>query len=217
MRNFIKKTLLGGLVVILPASLLFLFIRWLFTAVTDLIKPLTSVLIKQYSMPTITADILGILIILSVCFILGLLVSTEIGKWLHDKTDRHLSRFAPGYRFVKEVVGQIFGDKDQSPFANGEVVRAYVLGREIPTTVTAIVTSRHNDGHLTIFVPTGPNPTSGLIFHVPEANVDYIECSVEDMMRTAIGCGAGSGRLFAGMSLAPQQEPKQDPKQASTE
>ena len=157
-------------------------------------------------MPTVTAYILGILIILSCCFILGLLVSTELGKWLHDKTDRHLSRFAPGYRFVKEVVGQIFGDKDQSPFANGEVVRAYILGREIPTSVTGIVTSRHQNGQLTIFVPTGPNPTSGLIFHVPEINVDFIDCSVEDMMRTAIGCGAGSGRLFAGVSLAPSSK-----------
>jgi len=202
MRNFLKKTLLGGFVVILPGSLLFLFLRWLFSTITDLIQPLTNLLIEKHQMPEITADFLVIGIILSSCFVLGLLVSTEIGNWLHQRTDKHLSRFAPGYRFVKEVVGQIFGDKDQSPFANGEVVRAYIFGRNTPTSVTAIVTSRHTDGTLTIFVPTGPNPTSGQIFHLPEELVDYIDTSVEDMMRTIIGCGAGTGKMFAGIQLA---------------
>ena len=58
-------------------------------------------------------------------------------------------------------------------------------------------------GFLTIFVPTGPNPTNGFIFHVPEDKVYYVDVRPEDAMRTIIGVGTGSRILFAGWNGAP--------------
>ncbi|KZY61422.1 hypothetical protein A3738_22580 [Oleiphilus sp. HI0066] len=67
--------------------------------------------------------------------------------------------------------------------------------------MTALVTSKHDDGRYTIFMPTGPNPTSGNIYHVKQEQVTlYPEISVSDAMRTIIACGAGSGELIANTS-----------------
>ena len=98
---------------------------------------------------------------------------------------------------VKEVVVQIFGKSGDSPFANGKVARVKIFGVDCPTEVTALVTDKHPDGTYTIFMPTGPNPTSGNIYHVHESQVILCpEIKLDSAMRTIIACGAGSSDLF---------------------
>jgi uncharacterized membrane protein len=62
--------------------------------------------------------------------------------------------------------------------------------------MTAFITDTHQNGRYTVFVPTGPNPTSGLIFHIPQEYVHPVGVSVEAAMRSVIGCGAGSADLL---------------------
>jgi len=201
LKTFIRKALIGGVLVILPIIIIGFVFRWAFYFVTDLIQPLTNYTIEHYHLPELAADFIVIVIILMVCFAIGTLVSTGIGKWLHNHFDKYLVRLAPGYRIVKEIVVQVFGSSDDSPFGKGEVVRVKLFGENCETTVTALVTSKHPDGTVTIFMPTGPNPTSGNIYHIPEKLVEYFpEASVEKMMKSIIACGAGSDVLFSSSS-----------------
>jgi uncharacterized membrane protein len=62
--------------------------------------------------------------------------------------------------------------------------------------VSAFITDTHTDGTYTVFVPTGPNPTSGNIFHLKGEYVHPVDVPVEDAMRSIISCGAGSSRLI---------------------
>ncbi|MET1255742.1 DUF502 domain-containing protein [Aliikangiella maris] len=198
LKIFIRKALIGGVLVLLPVVVIGFVFRWLFFLITDLIQPLTNYTVQQYGLPELVADSLVILLIIALCFVVGTLVSTGIGRWLHNHFDQYLVKLAPGYRLVKEIVIQIFGDSDKSPFAKGEVVRVKLFGEHCETTVTAIVTDRLADGNVSIFMPTGPNPTSGNIYHVPENLVTYYpDASVEQMMKSIIACGAGSEKLFA--------------------
>jgi len=64
------------------------------------------------------------------------------------------------------------------------------------TLMTAFVTDEHSDGSFSVFVPTGPNPTSGLIYYLKGEWVHLIDVPVEDDMRSIISCGAGSARLI---------------------
>ena len=197
LKIFVRKAFIGGVLVILPIVIIGFVFRWAFFFVTDLIQPLTNYTTQHYGLPELAADTIVIAIILAVCFAIGTLVSTGIGKWIHSHFDKYLVKLAPGYRIVKEIVTQVFGSSDASPFAKGEVVRVKLFGENIPTTVTALVTSKHDDGTVTIFMPTGPNPTSGNIYHIPESQVQYYpEATVEKMMKSIIACGAGSDELF---------------------
>ncbi|MBC8212382.1 MAG: DUF502 domain-containing protein [Gammaproteobacteria bacterium] len=197
MKNFIKTSLLGGLVVMLPITILGFFFKWLFRLVTDLIQPLTDYASRLYPFPEIVADILVILIILLSCFFIGVVVSTKLGNFLHQTFDDWLQKLAPGYRMVKEVVVQLLGSSENSPFRNGMVARVKIFGMDSPTEVTALVVDRSDPDIFTVFVPTGPNPTSGNIFHVnKEQVVLYPNVKLDSTMRTVIACGAGSGELF---------------------
>ncbi|MCW9012949.1 MAG: DUF502 domain-containing protein [Gammaproteobacteria bacterium] len=198
MKNFIKNALFGGLIVILPIAILGFFFKWLFKTVTDIIQPLTNYAYKIYPVSEFAADLIVIGIILLACFIVGIIVRTKLGNLMHQLFDDVLQQMAPGYRMVKEVVVQVFGKSENSPFANGMVARVKLFGVDCPTEVTALITDHHADGTYTIFMPTGPNPTSGNIFHVNEAQVMlYPDIKLDSAMRTVIACGAGSGELFS--------------------
>ncbi|UTW45988.1 DUF502 domain-containing protein [bacterium SCSIO 12696] len=192
-----KKIFIGGVMVLLPVVILAAAFRWLFVLITGWIQPLTNLVIANNQLPELLADLIVIAIILLLCFLVGTLVSTRLGAWAHRVFDRYLLKLAPGYRMVKDVIAQFFGDASKSPFANGEVARAKIFGPQSPTTVSALVTSRHANGDYTVFVPTGPNPTSGNMYHLKPDQVELRpDIKLEDMMRTIIACGAGSGDLY---------------------
>lgn len=210
-RSFAKRALIGGLLVILPIAILAFFFRWLFRLTTDLLAPVSTLLINRYDLPQLTADALTLIIIILLCFIVGTLVSTKIGRWTHGFFEKHLERFAPGYRMVKEIVNQFLGGKNSSPFNQGQVAKVKLFGAHIETTVTALVTSQHEDGYFTVFVPTGPNPTSGMIYHLPADQVELLpDIKVDSAMRTIISCGAGSDELFNQAKAAAEETPTED-------
>ena len=64
------------------------------------------------------------------------------------------------------------------------------------TLMTGFVTEILNEDLYTVFVPTGPNPTNGFIFHVKKDQLVFVDTKPEDAMRTIIGVGTGSGILF---------------------
>ena len=196
--NFIKKSVLGGLLIISPAVVLFFAFRWAFYTVTDLIQPLANPIAERISAPAFIVDILVILLILVGCFIVGNIAATGTGKWLHSRFDSTLAKLAPGYNLVRDIINQVFGSNSSSPFSKGEVARAKIFGADIATEVTGIITSTHTDGWYTLFIPTGPNPTSGMIYHLPSEQVELLpDIKVDEALKTIIACGAGSGELFA--------------------
>jgi uncharacterized membrane protein len=190
-KTFIKTSVLGGLAVILPATLLFFIFKWLFNRITDIIQPLTNLVIAQGQFQEIVADILVIAIILAVCFLVGVVIKTRVGRFIQENLENHILKLAPGYPIIKSVVMQFIGQK-KSPFASVALVQAF----ENETLMTAFITETHDTGRYTVFVPTGPNPTSGLIFHLPQKYVHPVKVSLEETIRSVIGCGAGSANLI---------------------
>lgn len=192
--RFIKKALLGGIVVLLPLTIVIAFFRWMFKFFTGLIQPYTDDLISLYAMPDYAGHLIVITIIVLLCFAAGTLVSTRVGNWLWNAIDGFLQVRLPGYKAVKELVAQLV---QGGGAARGEVCLVKVMGKDIDITVTGMVTSRHSDGRVTVFVPCGPNPTTGFIYHVaPELVELRPDIKVDVMMKTVIGCGVGAGEAL---------------------
>jgi len=192
LRSFLRTSLLGGVVVILPVTILLSLFVWIFNLVTGLIDPLTQFLAKDSQLNEYIADYIVIALIIAACFFVGVLVETRLGGFLYRMIENRILKLAPGYSMIKETVLQIFGTKQGSPFSS--VALAQVFGNE--TLMTAFITDTHEDGSYTLFVPTGPNPTSGLIFHLEGKYVHPVDVPVQDAMRSIISCGAGSGKLI---------------------
>ncbi len=191
LKEFLKSTIVGGLLVILPMAVFLFIVAWIFGLVRRAISPLTAVVMQQSPLQGVVADGLVIVLLIVACFSVGALVRTRLGKWLYAMLESKLLQRAPGYSLIKETVSQFLGNK-KSPFSTVALVQ--IFGNE--TLVSGFVTDEHEDGTCTVFVPTGPNPTSGNIYHMPQDRVHPIDVSVEDAMRSIISCGAGSSTLI---------------------
>ena len=190
-KEFFKTTLIGGFIVILPVALLFAVFRGIFNFITKLIKPFTDLLVEHSDLMRFIADLVVLIIIFSVCFIIGYIVKTSLGKWMYNAIEKNLLKKFPGYKLIKETVLQLLGNKN-SPFSSVALVNIF----ENETRVTAFITEEHADGSFTVFVPTGPNPTSGNIYHVKKQYVTKTDADVEDAMKSIISCGAGSSKII---------------------
>jgi len=191
-KKFIKTTLLGGLVVILPVTIVFAVFRWIFYKVTGWIQPLTDQITSRLQMREILADAIVIAVIVLFCFLIGVLVKTSWGKLGYKWLEAKVLKLAPGYNLIKETLAQFLGRK-KSPFSSVALVRIF----ENRAMATAFITDEHEDGSFTVFIPTGPNPTSGQIFHLPGDLVQEVDVGVEAAMRSIISCGAGSSTLIS--------------------
>ncbi len=98
----------------------------------------------------------------------------------------------PLYSSIKETVAQFSGLK-KMPFSQVVLVDAYNTG----VLLTGFVTETVTDDIYTIFVPTAPNPMNGNIYHVPVKQLKFLDIEPEQAMRSIVGMGTGSTKLFS--------------------
>jgi len=192
LREFFKSTLVGGLLVLLPLTIFLYALVWVFNLVHKAISPLTKIILEKSTPQVIVADIVAIGLLVLICFLVGMFVRTRLGRWMYALIESRLLRKTPGYSMIKETVSQFLDKDKQSPFSSVALARIF----ESDTLVSVFVTDKHADGSYTVFMPTGPNPTSGNIYHLRAENVFPVDVSVEDAMRSIISCGAGSSTLI---------------------
>lgn len=198
LRSFVSLTLLGGLTVVLPIAIFVLLAEWIIEKLRSMIKPLSDWLVEQATVTNFVADFTVVALIMLTCFLIGLAVKTNLGNWLHEWIDDWLGRVAPGYGTINELVSQFFGGKGNQSLLKGEVCRAYIMGRHVPVSVTGIITARHENGDVTVYVATAPIPTSGMIYHLGMDCIDLLpNVSVEAAMKTVIACGSGSQTILS--------------------
>jgi uncharacterized membrane protein len=190
-RDFFKTALLGGVVVMLPIAILLFVANWLVSLLVGLVEPVTSLIQPESKSQERFINFLVIATLIATCFFIGAFTRTRLGSIAFNTFEAWLLKVIPGYSLVKETVTQLFGGK-RSFFS----AVALVLAFDGPTLMTAFVVARHANGLVTVFAPTGPNPTTGYIFHLEENRVYPVAVSVEEAMRSIIACGVGSGNMI---------------------
>ena len=190
-RKFFRTSLIGGLIVVLPIAIFAALVHWLVGVVTGLLQPLAEQLTANATqIPPVLAYVIVAVAIMLVCFAIGIAVRTSLGRWIHETLEGRILKRIPGYSLIRETVVQFVGNK-KSPFSSVALVRISM----VDAYVTAFITDEHEDRY-TVFVPTGPNPTSGNIYHLAKGLVRPVDVPVEDAMRSIISCGAGSTLLI---------------------
>lgn len=190
LRKFLNTTFIGGFAAILPLALIFIFFRWIVNLVFRYLKPIVELLPLSGKVQEILATILVVIGILIAFFLAGLIVRSRIGNFLKYALEKKYLMKIPGYKVARETVQQFFG-KNRSFFSEVVLVDIFNSG----TLMTGFITDIQEE-YSTIFVPTGPNPTSGNIYHVRNNKIIRTQTTVESGMKTIISCGAGSSEIF---------------------
>ena len=189
--NFFSNIFIGGLIVLLPVIIIFNIAKWLFNIFQQNAKPLTSYLASTYSIDETKALFFSLIVVFILFSFIGMVVRTRFGGSLFRFFERKTFYQIPGYSMIKDITSQIAG-KQKGLFRKVALIKVGNTG----VAATGFIVDYLNDQYSTVFIPCGPNPTTGFILHLENENISELDISVETAMKSVISCGAGTSQFM---------------------
>lgn len=189
-RHF-TTNLFAGLVAILPIGGLLITIAYLENSISS--AGLTEL---PFYFPG-----LGILLVLVIIYLIGLVLTTFVGRWLWQKIDRLLNSLpALGKLYVslKQILG--YGEGEDAMFLETVLMPAQGgSGKELGLVTNKV---RLPDGQhkLLIFIPGSPNPTSGRMIIARPEDVTKTDIPVNEAFKLLLAAGKSEIQLPSGMT-----------------
>ena len=200
-----RKYLFAGLLVWLPLAITVGVLMWAVGLMDGLFHGILGGM--QHVLPTSAENFiallvgvpgLGVVLLVLLLIITGMLVTNMVGAWWLVQWNRLLSHIP----IVKSIYVSVKQVSDTLFSTNGNAFREAVLvqyPREGSWTI-AFVTGRPSGEvaaalpgeHVSLYVPTTPNPTSGFFLMVPRAACLPLRMSVDEALKYIISMGVVS-------------------------
>lgn len=213
MNQFLKDTLFGSFV-LLPIAVMVAFYAWLVDQLQIIVNPLKPFLPEVITRSESASALLVIFLMIGALFFIGLILRTSVGSFIYRIIEsKILVPFAPGYKFVVESIKPFLPSNQKKPFKQAVIARPY----SDDSFVIGFLTDEYDKGIigicddtiLTVYVGTAPIPTSGYTLLLKASRVEELKgVSVDEVIRTVIACGVGSGDLLAKHNAALRIEEK---------
>jgi uncharacterized membrane protein len=184
--GFVKTTVLGGLMVILPLAAAILISARILVMLEGAVDPVANTL--PYG--THVGRLMAWLIVLGGCFATGLAVRTTVGRRANVWLERRVLERLPAYSLLRNIGKQVAGEGE-----DGQMAPA--LAEIEDALVPAFIVEEHDDGQLTVFVPAIPTPTVGAVYIMPASRVHRLNVPITTMVQCVTRWGAGSKELLA--------------------
>jgi len=186
--SFLKTTLLGGVLVVLPAWLAVLLLLKALMHLRIFVKPVSTHLPEGVGHPLVVATLL----LIAMCFVVGAVIRTAVGRHAKRAVELNVLERLPGYatlRNLAEQIGALDGNHGFKP-ALVEIEDALAVG---------FIVEEHADGRCTVFLPSSPTPAAGTIFIIDGARVHPVNVPVTKALKCVTKWGTGAGELLAAM------------------
>lgn len=138
---------------------------------------------------------LGVLASIGIIFLTGSIASNVLGVKFLNFGERILNRVplvTKVYFGVKQIV-QSFTKQGKQAFTQVALVEYPRKGSYAIGFITGVckgeVQEKTSEKLVNVFVPTTPNPTSGMLVLIPEEDIIYLDMSVEDGLKLIVSAG----------------------------
>ena len=179
-QKHITQCLIAGAVAILPIAGLVLTVGYLETQISG--SGLTKL---PFYFPGLGLTVTGLIV-----YLIGLIVTTFVGKWVWTRVDRILDRLpALGslYKTLKQILG--YGKGEDAIFNEVVLVPSINDNAEELGLVTNRMVDDSGATKLIIFVPTSPNPTSGRLVVMDERSIKPLDIPVNETLKALVSMG----------------------------
>jgi uncharacterized membrane protein len=216
----VKKYIITGLLVWLPLAITVWVLLWVLGLITGVFEALLSALqaVAPLSLHNNLEALrhvpgLGVLILVVALLLTGVFVANIFGQWWLRQWDRLLSNIP----IVKSIYNSVKQVSDTLFSSSGNAFREAVLvqyPREGSWTI-AFVTGRPGGEvaealpgeHVSLYVPTTPNPTSGFFLMMPRESVRPLAMSVDEALKYIISMGVVAPAAPAVAAPTPRNQP----------
>jgi uncharacterized membrane protein len=189
-KSFLLTAFIGGIVILLPVVIIFKIAFWLLNSLSMAFEPISTFFSTQFVEHIPLAEILAFTAVFLLCFIIGLLVQTAWGRYVHGQLEQRLLVPIPGYTLIRDLLSQ-FKSKEGGSFTRPVMLKAF----QSEQFVLGYITDELEE-HFAVFVPTSPSPFNGFVIFAPKEDVKHIEGSAKNAMNLIVGCGVGSSKTL---------------------
>ena len=163
------------------------------------LKPITAVVPAYVQF----REIIAALVIITICFIAGLIVRTGPGLRAKKAFEGAVLERLPGYTQLRGLAGRFTGRGDEPTFAPALVEIEEAL-------VPALIIEKLDDGSFTVLVPSVPTPMAGALYILPPERVHPVDVPFTATLKVFSKWGTGAGEFVRAMQprsispIAPQ-------------
>jgi len=187
-RDFIFNTLIGGILIVLPIYLAVLILLKGAKSVAALVRPFAMLLPEWLP----AERLLSLLLVLTVCFLIGLAVRTRVGRAARERLEKVLFARIPGYALFRSLTQRLAGQGQEN-------VWKPALAEIEDALVPAFIVEELDDGRYTVFVPSIPTPFAGAVYVCDRERVHPVDVPFTDAVRVVSRWGSGAKDLVAAM------------------
>jgi uncharacterized membrane protein len=187
-REFVVNALIGGLLVVVPVYLALLLLLKAMQSFMGLVRPFSMLFPAWFP----AEDVLALLLVLLICFLIGVAVRTPVGRVMRERIEKALFERLPGYALFRSLTQRLAGESQENVWqpALVEIEEALVPG---------FIIEELEDGRFTVFVPSVPTPLAGAIYILSRERVHPLNVPFTQAVQAISRWGSGSKDLVAAM------------------
>jgi uncharacterized membrane protein len=198
MQTFLKTTIVGGVIFLLPVALVLVVLGHAFRLALKSAVPMSHAIHVEQIGPfggVGVATLIAIVLLIIISFLAGLIARTRPGASLSHWLEQSLVGSMPQYKMVKslaEGLAQVESSNNLEPAlvsVDGGWQLAYVL-------------ERLDNGWIATFIPQAPTPMSGNVMYFTQERVRPLAISIAEAMQLVKRIGIGSRAALNGMDLS---------------
>ena len=186
--KFVATALIGGLLVVAPIYLAVLLLLKAMKSVVGLVRPLALLLPDWFP----AEKALSLLLVLMICFVIGIVVKTRAGRVARERIDRAFFERIPGYALIRSLTQQMAGDSQERAWKPA-------LAQIEEALVPAFIIEEFPDGRYTVFVPSIPTPLAGAVYVLDRKRVHPLDVPFTQALQVISRWGSGARELVAAM------------------
>ena len=186
--EFVVRALVAGLLILVPFYLAVLLLLKATQSVVALVKPFAMLLPDWFP----AEHFLSLLLVLIVCFLVGVAVRTPTGRAIRERIEKTLFERLPGYALLRSLTQRLAGQGEENVWKPALVEIEDAL-------VPAFIIEELEDGRFTIFVPSVPTPFAGAVYILTRERVHPLDIPFTQAVQSVSRWGSGSKELVAAM------------------
>jgi uncharacterized membrane protein len=199
LKDFLKVTIVGGLLFLVPVVLLGLVLRRALEFAGKAAKPVAALFPVHQVAGFAVGTIVAALMLLLVAFLAGLGARTKTGRKLTHWVEESFLGNLPQYRVMTsmaEGLTKIEQGEGLTPVMVS-IDDAWQLGYAL---------EELGGGWTAVFIPQSPTPLSGNVLYVSSSRIRTLDIGIHEAMKLVKHMGMGSAAALKGVDFSPITE-----------
>ncbi|UWY29609.1 DUF502 domain-containing protein [Flavobacterium sp. TR2] len=187
--KIIKATFLGGILFLAPLVVLLIILEKGYGIIQKITLPFANHLPRIHVLGIALQELVGIIIIILICFLAGLLAKSAQAKRLIQRLEDGILSFVPGYSFMKNMNENIMGLESK------EDLKVILVPTDAGLQFAFLI-EEINENKFAVFIPDAPNPWSGSVVFVEKKDITDVDISQKQALACIRKLGFGSKILL---------------------